>query len=199
MANKSHNRDIYIKIPQGKNTEAENKQYNRNTNMNKKLIRLTEGDLHRIVKESVNRVLNEYVSGLDPRTLASLGDKRAAQGRDKQAAQARQAARDTWNARYGYDFDNGNGNYGYQKMGGANQFIHNAGSNYGISSSYNNGMGGGTQNYAYNPQKGTEWHGNGKGESFVQQHEYDPGDNGAHRVADEMENGNGVYKNGRWQ
>ena len=34
----------------------ENKQY---TNMNKKLIRLTEQDLHRIVKESANRVLNE--------------------------------------------------------------------------------------------------------------------------------------------
>lgn len=29
--------------------------------MNKKLIRLTEGDLHRIVKESVNRILNEVV------------------------------------------------------------------------------------------------------------------------------------------
>lgn len=27
--------------------------------MNKKLIRLTESDLHKIVKESVNRVLNE--------------------------------------------------------------------------------------------------------------------------------------------
>ena len=27
--------------------------------MNKKLIRLTEGDLHRIVKESVNRILKE--------------------------------------------------------------------------------------------------------------------------------------------
>jgi hypothetical protein len=27
--------------------------------MNKKLIRLTESDLHRIVKESVNRILNE--------------------------------------------------------------------------------------------------------------------------------------------
>jgi hypothetical protein len=67
MANKSHNRDIYIKIPQGKNTEAENKQYNRNTNMNKKLIRLTEGDLHRIVKESVNRILNE--------SLCSSGNK----------------------------------------------------------------------------------------------------------------------------
>ena len=32
--------------------------------MNKKLIRLTEGDLHRIVKESVQRILNE-VEDLD--------------------------------------------------------------------------------------------------------------------------------------
>lgn len=30
-----------------------------NTNMNKKLIRLTESDLHKIVKESVNKILNE--------------------------------------------------------------------------------------------------------------------------------------------
>jgi hypothetical protein len=37
-------------------TETESKQY---TNMNKKLIRLTESDLHRIVKESVNRILSE--------------------------------------------------------------------------------------------------------------------------------------------
>ena len=29
--------------------------------MNKKLIRLTEADLHRIVKESVNRILSEEV------------------------------------------------------------------------------------------------------------------------------------------
>lgn len=34
-------------------------ELNCNTNMNKKLIRLTESDLHRIVKESVNRVLKE--------------------------------------------------------------------------------------------------------------------------------------------
>ena len=35
--------------------------------MNRKLIRLTESDLHRIVKESVNRVLNEskYEAGYD--------------------------------------------------------------------------------------------------------------------------------------
>ena len=31
------------------------------TNMNKKLIRLTESDLHRIVKESVNRILRESI------------------------------------------------------------------------------------------------------------------------------------------
>ena len=31
--------------------------------MNKKLIRLTESDLHRIVRESVNKVLNEVQFG----------------------------------------------------------------------------------------------------------------------------------------
>ena len=36
-----------------------NNRLNCNTNMNKKLIRLTEQDLHRIVKESVKRVLKE--------------------------------------------------------------------------------------------------------------------------------------------
>lgn len=39
---------------------GENKTYNNNTNMNKKqVIKLTESDLHKIVKESVNKVLNE--------------------------------------------------------------------------------------------------------------------------------------------
>jgi hypothetical protein len=36
-----------------------NNRLNCNTNMNKKLIRLTENDLHKIVKESVNSVLKE--------------------------------------------------------------------------------------------------------------------------------------------
>lgn len=39
-----------------KEHNTESKQY---TNMNRNIIRLTEGDLHRIVKESVNMVLNE--------------------------------------------------------------------------------------------------------------------------------------------
>jgi len=39
--------------------------------MNKKLIRLTESDLHKIVKESVNKVLTE----LDWKTYASAANK----------------------------------------------------------------------------------------------------------------------------
>ena len=39
--------------------------------MNKKLIRLTESDLHKIVKESVNKVLTE----LDWRTYANAAKK----------------------------------------------------------------------------------------------------------------------------
>lgn len=53
-----------------KNTSPQtndNNKLNCNTNMNKKLIRLTEQDLHKIVKESVNRVLKEskYEDGYD--------------------------------------------------------------------------------------------------------------------------------------
>ena len=40
---------------------GENKTYSKNTNLNKKLVRLTESDLHRIVKESIKRLLRESV------------------------------------------------------------------------------------------------------------------------------------------
>ena len=45
--------------------------------MNKKLIRLTESDLHRIVRESVNKVLNERIEGeresnLDPKIVQAI-------------------------------------------------------------------------------------------------------------------------------
>lgn len=59
---------------------VENVQENiQNKNMNKKLIRLTESDLHKIVKESVNRVLTE----LDWKTYASAAKKRGIQGDPK--------------------------------------------------------------------------------------------------------------------
>ena len=56
--------------------------------MNKKLIRLTEGDLHRIVKESVNRVLNEI--GDTPRGQYMLG---RLQGRQLKNGDSKSAAR----------------------------------------------------------------------------------------------------------
>lgn len=54
-----------------------NNQLNCNLNMNKKLIRLTESDLHRIVKESVNKILNEI--GDTPKGQHTLGRLNARQ------------------------------------------------------------------------------------------------------------------------
>lgn len=48
-------------------------------NMNKKLIRLTESDLHKVIKESVNKVLTE----LDWRTYANAGKKAHGEVLDK--------------------------------------------------------------------------------------------------------------------
>ena len=59
---------------------------NESKNMNKKLIRLTESDLHKIVKESVNRVLNEI--GDTPRGQNMLG-RVAGRGRERAADYAR--------------------------------------------------------------------------------------------------------------
>ena len=83
-------------------------ELNCNTNMNKKLIRLTESDLHRIVKESVNKILSEAINELDPRTYASYADKRRAQGQNDKAFKGTQAAANAWNKEYGYN-NNSNG------------------------------------------------------------------------------------------
>ena len=52
-----------MKLKPNEEIEAivENKGLNCNRNMNKKLIRLTESDLHRVIKESVNKVQNESI------------------------------------------------------------------------------------------------------------------------------------------
>lgn len=47
------------KMYQASKEQNENNIQMESKNMNKKLIRLTESDLHRIVKESVNKILNE--------------------------------------------------------------------------------------------------------------------------------------------
>lgn len=53
----STNNPMDIEVKEYINNLGENKQYN----MNKKLIRLTESDLHRIVKESVKTILREKI------------------------------------------------------------------------------------------------------------------------------------------
>ena len=53
-------------------SKLRNKNKNESKNMNKKHIRLTENDLHRIVKESVNKILKEEdFSGLDVNSQGS--------------------------------------------------------------------------------------------------------------------------------
>lgn len=45
--------------------EYMNNSKNESKNMNKKLIKLTEADLHKIVKQSVNKILNESIANHD--------------------------------------------------------------------------------------------------------------------------------------
>ena len=70
----------------------------------KKLIRLTEGDLHRIIENSVHNVLNE----LDSRTVAGYiqgRDKQSTGGREYSDAMKRRSIRD-----FVYKGDTGNAN-----------------------------------------------------------------------------------------
>ena len=53
----SSNNAMDIEVEEYMNNINENKNY-KNNNMKKQLVRLTEGDLHRIIKESVKQVLN---------------------------------------------------------------------------------------------------------------------------------------------
>ena len=66
--------------------------------MNKKLIRLTESDLHRIVKESVNKVLTE----LDWKTYANAAGKARGRGDKERAYNFGNAAIDNFNKNYKY-------------------------------------------------------------------------------------------------
>ena len=86
--------------------------------MNKKLIRLTEGDLHRIVKESVNRILTE----LDWKTYMNAGDKALARHDNERAKKFWDTAANRFEKDYGdeeSDVRNRGGNLQYmQFLGG---------------------------------------------------------------------------------
>ncbi len=82
---------------------TENNNTKRQNTMKQK-IRLTEGDLHRIIRNCVNEALDE----LDARTYASYADKRQAQGQTDKARLGREAAVNAWNNEYGYSNTNYN-------------------------------------------------------------------------------------------
>lgn len=63
----------------------------------KKRIRLTESQLHNVIKKCVNEALTE----MDPETYASYANKRAAQGEYDKAIEGSNAAAKSWNRKYG--------------------------------------------------------------------------------------------------
>lgn len=70
--------------------------------MSKKLVRLTEGDLHRIIKESVEQILSEVqLNELDSRTYVNAARKRAEQGNTKSADELNRHAANMWVKKYG--------------------------------------------------------------------------------------------------
>jgi hypothetical protein len=158
--------------------------------MNKKLIRLTESDLHRIVKESVNKILNEYVSGLDPRTLANYAKGREAQGQHDKAQQGMQTARDTWNANYSDGdrmTDSFGDNYGIIKndWNGKRRLQNVYRPNIDVT---DRGITNYDNNYS-NPKSEEQWRVNG----------YVGNNKMGANVAKQMAQGNGNFVNGKWQ
>ena len=75
-------------------------------NMNKKLIRLTESDLHRMVKESVNRILNEYTNGFTEKLYNNMApDYHDSAARAARKRAARDYLADRWQRENGLSDD----------------------------------------------------------------------------------------------
>lgn len=186
-------------------------------------VKLTESLLREMINVAVNKALNEMdyddynkakqqhpnlMSKVDPRTFANRERGVNAQGKTRNDDQAvmKDAAVDAWNQRFGFKEEPGGMDYYYQWMDDSqgDNFSNNFGSKYGIN--YKNshiGFDGQRKynNYAYNPKTNTEWHGFGtNGDTpYTKEHKPD-GDNGTHRIAYEMEHGNGQYDpNKGWQ
>ena len=161
----------------------------------RKRIRLTESQLHNIIRRCVNEAVNE----MTPELLAAYSDGRRQQADtaktqgekleyQRKADRGAQAARDAWNKQYGFSYNNGNGDWGEQTMGGANGFTHNMGSEYGVN--YRGQRNRTTTNMAYNPKSDDIWYGDGRGNETVVQNDRNSelGDNGAYATARRMQN-----------
>ena len=158
----------------------------------KQRIRITESDLHRIVKESVLKILSEaQLNELDARTYASYAKKRQQQADNaltdqdaikyqRKAWQGRNAAVNAWNNKY-QGGKRGPGEYGDEML-----------NDYSIRNSYND------NNSVFNPNDNTytETPKSG-GVSSTKQlgHFYQAGDPGW-ATAQQMAKGNGKYVKG---
>lgn len=88
---------------------SENKYNKQYTNMNKKVIRLTESDIHRIVKESVNKVLNEI--GDTPKGQYMLGRLMGKKGNESNLRDMQRVGEYARQQRIRKDGDRGDNDY----------------------------------------------------------------------------------------
>lgn len=149
----------------------------------KKIIRLTESDLHRIVRQSVNEALNE----LDPRTYASYADKRQAQGQMDKAQQGQQAARNAFNKKYGEERQGNFGTDYFNQMRGNDYAVTNGKTQYD------------PHDEEYREYFNNSWYGPSISKRQPMPQSYVRA-NTPLQVAQQMEHGNGQYVKGKgWQ
>jgi hypothetical protein len=176
--------------------------------MNNKLIRLTESDLHRIVKESVNRILSEAINELDPRTYASYAQKRQMQGQYDKAQKGKIAAINAFNQQYGKDeyYPNGGQNrYEMIAPSGENNYPYRAETYY-EEPNYPRGAAGQTINFAKQGDNIVNHRDGQLGLNYQEYkdnnifHPYDAIGRKATRVAQQMAKGDGKYIKGKgWE
>lgn len=168
-------------------------------------IRLTESQLHKIIKESVKEILSEgSLNELDPRTYASYAQKRAAQGglrNQWKAANGQQAAVNAWNNQYG---DN---TYSSNNLGSHSEQTF-MGNNYNVQTNTNdNGVYGDERTNSqrnYDPHNDSYNFERNQYDYYGNQSNMQKQGNGAatkgERVARQMAQGNGKYIKGQgWQ
>ena len=115
-------------ILNNKKTIKENKHL-----MSKKLVRLTESDLHRIIKESVNNILTE----LDWKTYQSAAEKTYDNDDYDRAEKFADAATNSFNKDFGYEeFDDNLNYYGEKAKQDVNGRIYTNGNGQVVMGSY---------------------------------------------------------------
>ena len=174
---------------------------NKIENMKQK-IRLTEEDLHRIVKESVMKVLSEAV---DPRSWDAVA-RRYDQTDPQKAAYARQRAATAFNNKYGYDTNNNYVRKSYRMNVGNKEYPYKASSYY-EETDNPRGAHGQTHFFGNNGNDKVNHRDGSMGQNYREYTDSEPFYQYNHqgreqaKIARQMAQGNGVYEKskGGWQ